>query len=208
MKPNNIENIENEMNIEIGKRFSELRRLKKLTQSDVEQKTGIKQETVSTIENKGKSLTPYHIKQLVELYETTYDKVLGKPNVNAELEFTKPGSVLESIDLLYSMCENTESEELNQVVTAYVNMCVYCIIRELYEANPKNSGKLFSLDKDTALKKTMKYIEKEPQKLSAFIKASNGKIKKTAIEPPLEKAAEFRDFIKQSESFITNILTD
>lgn len=197
---------ENEMYIEIGKRLSELRRLQGLTQKNVEEKLGIRQETISMIESGSRKPSVVLLKQLVELYNTTYDKVLGKPGEIPEKEFTKPSKALSGIDLLFSICENTESEELNKVLSAYINMWTYCLIREIYEANPKNTGKLFSLDKNEALNQVMKYIEKAPIQLSSFIKASGGKIKKNSIEPPLERAADFREFIKQCESFISDFL--
>ena len=198
-------NAEEELYAEVGKRLSELRKINNLTQNNVEEKLGVKQESLSMIESGNRRPSVYLLKQLVNLYDTSYDKVLGSPDKRSEGSFSKPEQVLESIDLLYSMCENAGSQELKNVVTAYINMCVYCIIRELYEANPRNTAKLFSVDKAVALEKTMKYIEKTPEKLSAYIKASSGKVKKNAIEPPLEKAAVFREFIKQSESFLNNL---
>ena len=48
MKNNNVENNEY---IEIGRRLFEFRKLKNLTQNDVEKHLGIKQETISMIES-------------------------------------------------------------------------------------------------------------------------------------------------------------
>lgn len=197
---------ENQMYIEIGRRLADLRKLNNLTQRNVETRLGVRQETMSMIESGIRKPSIALLKQLVELYHTTYDKVLGEPKAAYEPTFPTTSRSLESIDLLFSLCQNAGSEELETVVAAYINMWVYCLIREIYEANPKNTSKLFSIDKDEAVAQIMKYIEKSPVQLSAFIKASGGKIKKNSIEPPLEKAAEFREFIKQSESYISDFL--
>lgn len=204
----NKKTIEKEMYIELGKRLSDLRKLNNLTQEEVEKRLGVKQETISMIELANRKPSVFLLKQLAELYDTTLDKLLDIQPSNSSSSDITPESKLQSINLLLSLCESSRSEELTQFVTAYLNMCVYSVMREIYEANPRNTDKIFSLEKDFALKKLADHIEKAPAQLSSFIKASNGKVKKNAIEPPLEKASEFREFIAQTESYIKNFLME
>ena len=203
----NKKHSDQDMYIETGKRLCEYRKLSHLTQKQVGEKLGIKQETVSMIESGARRPSAVLLKQFAGLYNTTYDKLLGTPKPSGELLRDKPLKEIMSVDLLLSLCENTGSAELEQAVRSYLDMCVYCLMREIYECNPKNSDKLFLVDKDDALKQVMTYIEHTPVQLSAFIKATSSKIKKNNIELPLEKAADFREFIKQSESFILDNLT-
>lgn len=203
MKPKNDEI---ELYAEIGRRLAELRKLNNLTQQSVEEKLGVRQETLSMIESGIRKPSVALLKQLVDLYNTTYDKVLGEPRIKSESKDTDPVNSLESIDLLFLLCRSSGSKELEDTVLAYINLWAYCLVREMYEANPKNTSKLFSVEKDYAVAQIMQYIEKSPEQFSAFIKASGANIKKTAIEPPLEKAADFREFIRQSESFISEFL--
>lgn len=192
---------------EVGKRLSELRKMNDLTQSEAADHLGISQSNMSQIETDVRKISIYSIKKLLELYNATYESVLGELNQDKSNSFLRIDKSLSSVDLLLSVCEQAGSEDLNIAVTAYINMCVYIILREIYEANPKNTNAVFALEKNDALKKATDFVLKTPHHLSAYINASTGKVKKTSIEPPLEKAADFREFVKSCESYISNYLT-
>ena len=68
--------------------------------------------------------------------------------------------------------------------------------------------RIFSLEKETAFEEVSEHIAKAPKQLSAFIKASNGRVNTGSLEPPLEKASDFREFITQTESYIKKFLMD
>ncbi len=198
---------EKQMCEEVGKRLSELRKINNLTQRQAAEHLGISQSNMSQLETDVRKISIYSIKKLLELYNSSYESVLGELGRNETEAFLKPEKSLSSIDLLLSVCEQAGSEDLNIAVSAYINMCVYIILREIYESNPRNTGAVFSLDKESSLKKATDFIEKTPHHLSAFINVSTGKVKKTLIEPPLEKAADFREFVKSCENYISSYLT-
>ncbi|MDE6149472.1 MAG: helix-turn-helix domain-containing protein [Ruminococcus sp.] len=198
---------EKKMCEEVGKRLSELRKINNLTQSQAAEYLGVSQSNMSQIETDVRKISIYSIKKLLELYNASYESVLGELDQEKTNSFFKTEKSLSSIDLLMSVCEQAGSEDLNIAVSAYINMCVYVILREIYEANPRNTNAVFSLDKDSALKKATDFISKTPHHLSAYINVSTGKVKKTLIEPPLEKAADFREFVKSCENYISNYLT-
>lgn len=199
---------EKQMCTEVGKRLSELRKAKNMTQNQAAEHLGITQGNMSQLESDARKISIYSIKKLIELYNSTYESVLGKLGGSNGDAFFEPNSIA-SIDLLLSICNQADSEELNLAVTAYINMCVYIILRELYEANPRNTDAVFSLQRDDALKKATDFISKTPYHLSAFINASSGgRIKKKSIEPPLEKAADFREFISSCEDYISKYLSN
>ena len=204
----NKKSIEKEMYIELGNRLSDLRKLNKLTQEEVENKLGIRQETISMIESGKRKPSAFLLKQLAKLYGTTFDRLLDIEPTGSDKASQALESNLKSINLLLSLCENSRSEELTQFVNAYLNMCVYTIMREIYEANPRNTGRIFSLEKETAFEEVSEHIAKAPKQLSAFIKASNGRVNTGSLEPPLEKASDFREFITQTESYIKKFLMD
>lgn len=202
---NNTE--ENQMCREVGKRLSELRKLNNLTQNDAAEYLGISQSNMSQLETDTRKFSVYSIKKLLELYNASYETVLGELGNSKKEHSVKPESTIESVNLLMSVCGQADSEDLNTAVCAYINMCVYVILRELYESNPRNTDAVFSIDKSTALKNAIKFISETPYQLSAFINASTGKVKKKSIEPPLEKAADFREFIRSCENYISKYLT-
>ncbi len=191
---------------EVGRRLSEMRKMNDLTQTDVAEHLGISQSNVSQLENDTRKFSVYSIKKLLELYGGSYESVLGELGSEKHEAFQKPESTLESINLLMSVCDRAESDDLTSAVSAYINMCVYVLLRELYEANPRNTDAVFSVDKNTAIENAMRFIANSPYQISSYINASTGKVRKTAIEPPLEKAADFREFIKTCESYITKYI--
>lgn len=191
---------------EVGKRLSELRKMNNLTQKEAAEYLGISQSNMSQLETDTRKFSVYAIKKLLELYNASYETVLGDLGHDNTENCVKPESAINSVNLLMTVCEQAESEDLNNAVSAYINMCVYVILRELYESNPRNTDKVFSIEKNTAFKSTAEFIDKSPYQLSAFINASTGKVKKKSIEPPLEKAADFREFIKLSEDYIKKYL--
>lgn len=200
---------EKQMCQEIGKRLSELRKLKKMTQSEVGKHLGISQSNMSQLESDVRKFSVYEIKKLIELYDSGYEYVLGKLDKdNDPQKYERPQNTLESVDLLLSICKKAGSDELNKAVAAYLNMCVYYILRELYEANPRNTDAVFSIEKDDAAKRISKFISNTPPQLAAYVKATNGKVKKKEIEPPLERAGDFREFVKLSEDFVSKFLLD
>lgn len=206
MKENNNYE-EKQMYVEMGKRLSELRKSKKLTQQKVAEYMDISQSNVSQLENDARKLSIYSMKKLLELYGADYESVLGELKGKKNESTCNSYSTFSGIDLLKTICENTDSEDLNMAVNAYINMCVYVILRELYEANPRNTDSVFSVEKKDALKKAQNFISETPYQLLAFINASKGKVKKKSIEPPLEKAADFRAFVRNCEDFILTYLS-
>lgn len=206
MKNNNVENNEY---IEIGRRLFEFRKLKNLTQNDVEKHLGIKQETISMIESGNRKISAVMLKQLCKLYGITYEQVLGK---NEDYDKFEPISsvdettALKSIDFLFTLCKNSESIDLKDTVSKYIDIWVYCLIREIYESNPKNTDKIFSIKKEDAVQYITASLEKAPAQLSAFIKASGNNLKSKLIELPLEQASRFREFIKYIENIISETL--
>lgn len=200
---------ENGEYIEIGRRLYEFRKLNNLTQSDVEKRLGIKQETISMIESGNRKISALMLKKLCQLYGVTYEQVLGKNDSpkSSELMYHQKGDVpLNSVEFLLSLCRNSQSAELKDTVSKYIDLWAYCLIREIYEANPKNTNKIFSIKKDEAIKSVLSCLEKAPPQLSAYIKASSGSLKLKLIELPLEQAAGFREFIKYAENIILNNL--
>lgn len=191
---------------EVGKRLCELRKMNNLTQNQAADYLGVSQSNMSQLETDTRKFSVYSIKKLLELYNASYESVLGELSHDNTENLIKPECAIESVNLLMSVCEQAESQDLNNAVCAYINMCVYVIMRELYEANPRNTGKIFSIEKDAAHEFAIEFIEKSPHQISSFIKASTGKVNKKSIEPPLEKAADFREFIRNSEEYISKYL--
>lgn len=203
-----INDEENRMCREVGKRLSELRKSKKMTQTEAGKHLGITQSNMSQLESDVRKFSVYEIKKLIQLYGSSYEQVLGEIDENSTDEYYCPQKSFKSIDLLLSIVEHAGSDEINKAITAYINLCVYYILRELYETNPRNTDAAFAIDKNKAMERISRFLTDTPTQLSSFIRATNGKIKKTSIEPPLERAADFREFVRTSENYISEFLMD
>ncbi len=70
----------------------------------------------------------------------------GKINIknSAILESNKK-MIVDSLEVVYGLLEQTESKGLNTEVSSYLMVSIYKIIRILYSANPKNPQAMFSI---------------------------------------------------------------
>ncbi|MGN1134479.1 MAG: helix-turn-helix domain-containing protein [Oscillospiraceae bacterium] len=186
---------------ELGRRISELRKSRKMTQHDLSEKLGIRQETVSMIEQGKRKPSIFMVRKIANLFDVDYDLLLGKPEHNRKTAVKNQPDA--GTDMLFSMCKNADIDELNKAASVYHNLWIYCMIRMIYETNPYNTDMLFKVSKDD-FKKVMDIVNQAPVKLSAYLNASSEN--KSSIEPPLEKAAQFREFISICEGYISHII--
>ncbi|HEX2947385.1 MAG TPA: helix-turn-helix transcriptional regulator [Clostridia bacterium] len=68
----------------LGENLRYARELKNLTQKEVSKKTGIHNKTISNYENDVSSPDPYTLKTFAEIYETSVDYLLGRPNAGKD----------------------------------------------------------------------------------------------------------------------------
>ena len=106
------------------------------------------------------------------------------------------------------MCEQAGSEDPNIAVSAYINMWSILSFVKYMSQIREIPAQVFSLlDKESSLKKATDFIEKLPTICLRLLMFPQERLKKTLIEPPLEKAADFREFVKSCENYISSYLT-
>ncbi len=192
---------EKEFYSELGRRISELRKSRNMTQHKLSEMLGVRQETVSMIEQGKRKPSLFFIKKIANIFEVDYDVLLGKPKHNFKTAESEPPD--EGTDILLSMCKNSGIDELSRSASVYHNLWLYCMIRIIYGTNPYNTAVLFKVSEDD-FKKVIDIVNQAPFKLSTYLNASA--VNKNNIEPPLEKAAQFREFINICEGYISHML--
>lgn len=194
--------------IELGERLKSARRLRGLTQKQAAAATGMSQSFLSAVENGKKTACTSQIVTLIHYYSVPYEMVFGS---DSEILFNKDtAAVHESdiyIDLLNMLIGKADSSTLFNGTTNCLKLVVYVIFRTVYQENPKNSEKLFSVNYNEAVNVVSGLLEKAPDSISRYIRASRN-INASKFELPLERNAELRSFIKECEQMINLALNN
>lgn len=195
-----VDNNNREYLIAVGARLKGIRTSKGITQKQAAEDTGITQSFLSALESGKKSVCTAQIVSLIRYYNVTYEAVLGD---------YEGGSSLED----FSSCKNMEicSTLLSELVSDYsslktgtencLKMCAYVLLRTIYNENPHNSQKIFSIDYETAMVAAEKVMKDAPENLSRFIRQSR-EINPRALEIPVQYSGELRAFIKECEGML------
>ncbi len=187
---------------EIGLRLAEIRKSKKLSQSEVASAIGVTQGSLSQLESGLRLWSCPAIIKLIKYYKVPYEEVFGKISEDITKPKVSHNSPLDQpVQLLKNLADAVHSKQISLSVRAYMNISIYKMLRKLYECNPRNSSAIFNLDSTQADKLTTKFLTEEPQIISSYIKASS-RINKQSIELPVEMSAKLREFIGQCENFL------
>lgn len=72
----------------LGDNLRNAREVRNLTQKEVSKRTGIHNKTISNYENDVSSPDPYTLKTFADIYETSVDYLLGRPDGGGNAEDT------------------------------------------------------------------------------------------------------------------------
>lgn len=188
---------------EIGERLKGARKLKGITQKQAAEATGMSQSFLSSVESGKKTACTAQIIKLIHYYKVPYEMIFGEENSNVQMRSFPTVQMSDIYIDLLNMLIGEASTALFDGTTNCIKLVVYVIFRTVYQENPKNSEKLFSLSYNDALNFVIELLSKVPDSISRYIRVSR-KINASRFELPPERNAEMRSFIKECEEMINS----
>ncbi|WP_124099968.1 helix-turn-helix transcriptional regulator [Ruminococcus sp. Marseille-P6503] len=187
---------------EIGRRLAEIRKSKHISQTEAAKILGVTQSSLSQLESGFRMWSVPSVIKLIKYYKVPYEDVFGTwQGTETELPLTADDDITVPIAVLEMLAQTSDLEEISMSVKAYIYVCVYRMFRHLYEANPKNSSVIFSLDPDIADRITEKIFTEEPSRLNTFIRYSS-RINSKEIELPIEYSQKLRELVGKCENLM------
>lgn len=89
--------------IEIGDRIKMARKAKKITQSDLAERVGVKRSTVGSWEINRREPSGKDLCEIAEILEVSTDYLLGKKTQEEDLQLRLMNEIKEKVDLLYQI---------------------------------------------------------------------------------------------------------
>ena len=142
------------------------------------------------------------ILDLINIYGVSYETIFGENHADTWV-FEAPeieSSLSGALSLLEQLVENSGSAVLEKGVDEYLKLCIYTIFRQLYEANPHNTAKMFACDSKAANEAVSRMTENLPQTVKSLIDGCH--IRRDRFELPVERGHELRTFIKECEELL------
>ena len=181
----------------VGMRFAEIRRSKGISQMTAAKALGTTQSNISQLENGRRRISSAAAVELCRFYGVPASEVFGALTDEPSESF-KAG---EAETLLLELAANSGSDDVASSAEAYLSLCVYRLLRELYELNPHNSSGLFSIPKDKAEALCEEFLASEPERLRATL-AAGSPSQRSRIELPIERSGGLRRFIAACEELL------
>ena len=202
MADDNSTSKSSEKMLEIGEKLTAVRKAKGLTQVQAAALAGCTQSYLSAVENGKKAFSISFVLDLINIYDVSYETVFGENHSDTWVFETSPvqSSITGVLSLLEQLIRNCDSAVMQKGIDEYLKLCIYVVFRQLYEANPHNTGKLFCSDQKAATEIISKLTSNMPQILRSIIKSC--RIRKDKLELPVECGHELRTFIKECEGIL------
>ncbi len=188
--------------LEIGEKLAAVRKAKGLTQVQAAEKAGCTQSYLSAVENGKKAFSIGFVLDLINIYGVSYETVFGENHADTWV-FETPeieSSLAGALSLLEQLVENSGSAVLEKGIDEYLKLCIYSAFRQLYEANPHNTGRIFSSDAKAASGAVSRMVENMPQILHSLIEGCH--IRRDRFELPVERGHELRTFVGECEELL------
>ena len=188
--------------LEIGEKLAAVRKAKGLTQVQAAAAAGCTQSYLSSVENGKKAFSIGFILDLINIYGVSYETIFGKNHADTWV-FETPeieSSLSGALSLLEQLVESSGSAVLEKGVDEYLKLCIYTVFRQLYEANPHNTAKMFACDSKAANEAVSRMTENLPQTVKSLIEGC--RIRRDRFELPVERGHELRTFIKECEDLL------
>ena len=188
--------------LEIGEKLAAVRKAKGMTQVQAAAAAGCTQSYLSAVENGKKAFSIGFVLDLINIYGVSYETVFGENHADTWV-FETPeieSSLAGALALLEQLVENSGSAVLEKGIDEYLKLCIYSAFRQLYEANPHNTAKIFSSDSKAAIKAVSHLVETMPQALESLIEGC--RIRRDRFELPIERGHELRTFVKECEELL------
>ena len=188
--------------LEIGEKLAAARKAAGLTQSRAAQAAGRTQSYLSAVEHGKKAFSVGFILDLIALYGVSYEAIFGEAVSHSSLtpQTTGESGAQQALDLLDELVRNSGSELLEKGVEDYVKLCIYAVLRQLYEANPHNTSKVFSADAQQEFESVLKLNSRMPGHTRSILQGC--RIDRSRLELAVEKGHELRSFIKECEELL------
>ena len=179
-------------------RLRGLRLENKLTQKEVEERTGIKQPLLSAFESGSRELGLKDILRLCEAYECSAAYVFGEGAPKApDVYESRLGDALSLEQQLTAGLDDNEKK----LVDTYIRLCIYKALRTAYMANPRHkSTKLFKVSQgqlDKALAMSGGDLD---EKLAKNLEIKPAAARRIELDPRFGTA--LREFIQDTEDLI------
>ena len=139
---------------------------------------------------------------MINIYGVSYETIFGENHADTWV-FEAPeieSSLSGALSLLGQLVENSGSAVLEKGVDEYLKLCIYTIFRQLYEANPHNTAKMFSCDCQAASEAVNRMTANMPQTVKSLIDGCH--IRRDRFELPVERGHELRTFVKECEELL------
>ncbi len=188
--------------LEIGEKLAAVRKAKGMTQVQAAAEAGCTQSYLSAVENGKKAFSIGFILDLINIYGVSYETVFGENHADTWV-FETPeieSSLSGALSLLEQLVENSGSAVLEKGVDEYLKLCIYTVFRQLYEANPHNTAKIFSSDRQAAADSVNRLTANMPQIVGSLIEGC--RIRRDRFELPVERGHELRTFIRECEELL------
>lgn len=188
--------------LEIGEKLAAVRKAKGLTQVQAAAMAGCTQSYLSSVENGKKAFSIGFILDLINIYGVSYETIFGENHAESWV-FETPGiesSLSGALSLLEQLTASSGSAVLEKGVDEYLRLCIYTIFRQLYEANPHNTAKMFSCDSKAACDVVSRMTANMPQTVKSLIEGC--RIRRDRFELPVERGHELRTFVKECEELL------
>ena len=187
---------------EIGQRLAEIRKSKHISQTEAAKALGVTQSSLSQLESGFRMWSVPVVIKLIRYYNVPYENVFGSwKGAESELSLTADDDFEAPVAMLELLSKASGSEDISMSVKAYIYVCIYRMLRQLYEANPRNSSSIFSVDNEEADRISGKILTEEPARLNTFIKYSS-RINRQDIELPVEYSQMLRELVGKCEKLI------
>lgn len=188
--------------LEIGEKLAAVRKAKGMTQVQAAAAAGCTQSYLSAVENGKKAFSIGFVLDLINIYGVSYETVFGENHADTWV-FETPeieSSLAGALSLLEQLVENSGSAVLEKGIDEYLKLCIYSVFRQLYEANPHNTAKIFASDAKAASNAVSHLVDTMPQALQSLIEGC--RIRRDRFELPIERGHELRTFVKECEELL------
>lgn len=194
---------EKEKMLEIGEKLAAARKAAGFTQSRAAQAAGRTQSYLSAVEHGKKAFSVGFILDLIALYGVSYEAIFGECAANGSLPpdtKVEQSKARQALSLLEELVRNSGSELLEKGVEDHVKLCIYALLRQLYQANPHNTSRVFSADAQKEFEVILKIIRQMPRHTESILRGC--RIDCSRLELAQEKGHELRTFIKECEELL------
>lgn len=188
--------------LEIGEKLAAVRKAKGITQVQAAKAVGCTQSYLSGVENGKKAYSIGFVLDLISFYQVSYQTVFGE-NTAEDWGFDAPrrqGTAAAALELLQLLLENSGSALLEKGADEYLTLCIYSIFRQLYQANPHNTSKIFSASAQAENDAVAKLVSQMPSVVHSLIEGC--KINRGRLELPVERGHQLREFVKECEELL------